>query len=407
MSGLRAAEQLVAQGFDGELTVIGEETHMPYNRPPLSKEVLATVRDSTNSSLADWHAGVAFRLRRSVDGVKWTLGRRVTACDLSEKVVRLVDGTTLSFDGLVVATGLRPRRLDLPGPQSGRHVIRSLDDAIALRSQLRPGARVVVVGGGFIGCEIASTAQTLGCDVHIVEPATSPMIRPLGPQLGAALRRLHEASGVRVHTGLTVHAVQENPEVPDRVGGVVLSDGTDLPADVIVESVGSHANVEWLAGNDLDLKDGVLCDNAMRVEGRPDVVAVGDVARFPDPATGNVPERIEHWCIPTETARRAALSLSAHLHGREIDEKPFSPMPSFWSDQFGVRLQGFGSPSAADTIEVLEGDLTAEPNRLAGLVVGYLAKGRLVGVVLISPSPNSARHYREMVEEMRSATAAA
>ena len=182
MGGLRAAEQLRAQGFGGEITVVGAEPYFPYNRPPLSKEVLARRRDEQNSSVADWHAEVAFRQRKNTAEV-----------------------TVLGFDGLVIATGLRPRRLDLAGAAGGRHVIRSLDDAIALRAALRPGARVVVVGGGFIGCEAAATASALGCAVHIVEPQPAPMIRPLGEDLGNVLRR--EGLTKSGHSLLPIHAV--------------------------------------------------------------------------------------------------------------------------------------------------------------------------------------------------------
>ncbi|MDV6283637.1 NAD(P)/FAD-dependent oxidoreductase [Rhodococcus jostii] len=405
MGGLRAAEQLIANKFDGIVTIVGDEKHMPYNRPPLSKDVLAAERDEQNSTLDHWHSSVAFRQRKSIADVRWRLGSPAVSSDLTAKTLTLADGEVLHYDGLVVATGLRPRRLDLPGPQSGRHVIRTLDDAIGLRAELQPGTRVIVVGGGFIGCETAATARKLGCEVHIVEPMDAPMIRPLGEEFGNALRRVHEASGVHVHTGVSVEETVGGADDPSRLSAVILTDGTRLGADVLIESVGSHPNVEWLDGNDLDLSNGVLCDNHMRVESRPDVVAVGDIARFPDPATGNIPRRIEHWCIPTDTAKRAAATLIAHLSDEPGPDAPFSPLPSFWSDQFGLRLQGYGSPGDADHISVLEGDLAApvdqDPSALDGTVVGYYQGSRLVGVVMLSPSPVTARKYREAVETSR------
>ncbi len=364
MGGLRAAEQLRAAGYEGELIAIGDEPHMPYNRPPLSKEVLAA--EVT-------HAAVAFRLRDSVADVTWRLGTPVAAADLDAGELTLADGSTLACDGLVVATGLRPRRLPLPGGEDRRHVVRTLDDAARLRPCLTPGARVVVVGAGFVGCEVAATARTLGAEVTVVAPETEPMLRPLGPELGAALRARHEARGVTFHLGATVRAFTDT--------GVTLSSGADLAADVVVEAVGSTPRTEWLEGNGLDLSDGVLCDGTLRVEGRPNVVAVGDVARFPNPRYDDVPRRVEHWSIPTDTAKRAARTLLGE------DGGPFLPLPSFWSDQYDLRLQSFGAPALGEDVRVLEGDLETEA------VVGHHRDGRLVGVVMLGMARRMA-HYR-------------
>ena len=403
MGGLRAAEQLRAQGFEGAITVVGSEPHMPYNRPPLSKDVLAEHRHEHNSDIDAWHKSVAFRQRKSTADVAWLLGRTAVAGDLSARTVRLEDGTELGFDGLVIATGLRPRRVDLTGPQRGRHVIRSLDDAIGLRSELRPGARVVVVGGGFIGCETAATACKIGCTVHIVEPQSAPMVRPLGPVLGRALQRVHESRGVTVHTGVGVQTLLADPDDPQRLTGVVLTDGTTVAADLMVESVGSHPNVEWLDGNGLDLGNGVLCDNHMRVVSRPGVVAVGDVARFPHPAYGGPARRIEHWCIPTDTAKRAVTTLIADLDGRPADSATFSPLPAFWSDQYDVRLQGYGSPGDADTVRAIEGALPAngETAPEPGTVIGYYRGDTLLGVVMVTPTSAQNLQYRALVDTAR------
>ncbi len=398
MGGLRAAEQLRAQGFDGRITAIGTEPFMPYNRPPLSKDVL--LKSDTGQTTGDWHREVAFRLRPSTADVEWRLGQPVIGSDLPRRTVTLRDGTTIGFDGLVAATGIRPRRLILPGPQAGRHVIRTLGDAIRLRAELRPGARVVVIGGGFIGCEVAASARAMGCSVDIVEPQPTLMTRPLGEALGGTLQRVHEAHGVTVHTRVGIEALISRPTDPDRLSGVLLTDGAALHADVLIEAIGSRPNTEWLAGNDLDLSDGVLCDNHMRAIGATSVVAVGDVARFPSPATGTVARRIEHWCIPTDTAKRAAATLLADLAHRPGDDIPFAPLPSFWSDQHGLRLQGYGSPAEADSVEILEGrldDLKALPHT----VVGYRRAGELIGVVMVSPTPEQNRRYRDVVHESR------
>src|SRR5690606_24117063 len=195
LGGLRAAEQLRAAGHTGEIVVVGDEPHPPYNRPPLSKEALATEVTLDR---------VAFRMRPSVADVAWRLGTPVVRADLAARTVHLADGTEIRYDGLVVATGLRPRRLDAPGTGPSRHVVRTLDDAAALRERLRPGVRAAVVGAGFIGCEVAATARTLGADVTVVAPEEQPMLRPLGARLGAELRRRHEGRGVRFLLGRTV-----------------------------------------------------------------------------------------------------------------------------------------------------------------------------------------------------------
>ncbi|TDE21958.1 NAD(P)/FAD-dependent oxidoreductase [Actinomadura sp. 6K520] len=368
LGGLRAAEQLRALGHTGELLVIGDEAHPPYNRPPLSKEALAA---------GVTFERVAFRMRAATADVDWRLGTAVTGADLTARVVRPADGTEVPYDGLVIATGLRPRRLDVPGAGPPRHVVRTLDDAAALRERLRPGARVTVVGAGFIGCEVAATARTLGADVTVVAPESEPMLRPLGPDLGAELRRRHEERGVRFLLGRTVARFTGS--------GLELSDGSAVRAEVVVEAVGSVPCVEWLEGNGLDLSDGVLCDGGLRVEGRPDVVAVGDIARFPNARYDDVPRRVEHWSIPTDTAKRAARALLGQ------DEGPFMPLPSFWSDQYDMRLQSFGAPAlGGDDIRVLEGDLGGEA------VVGYHRDSGLVGVVMLGCTRRRP-HYRKLL----------
>ncbi|MFF4834935.1 NAD(P)/FAD-dependent oxidoreductase [Streptomyces sp. NPDC001315] len=386
MGGLRAAEQLRAAHWTGAITVIGDEPHMPYNRPPLSKEVLA--------GKAPFES-LAFTPKASAADVEWRLGASVTSARLADRVVVLDSGEELAFDGLVVATGMRSRRLRCEGPLAGRHTVRTLADAQALRDELtRPGARVVVVGAGFIGCEVAATAVGLGVsEVTVVDPLPLPMVGPLGELLGRALLRRHEERGVRFALGTGVAGF----EGEDRVTGVVLSDGTVLPADVVVESVGSVANTEWLDGNGLDLTDGVLTDGRLRVGGLPYVVAVGDVARFPNARYDGVPRRVEHWSIPTDTAKHAAKSLVAHLLGVEADLDPFAPLPTFWSDQHEFRLQSFGAPVLGrDDVRVLDGDPDGD------VLVGYHAGGRLVGVVALgghAAATGAARYRAQLLKQ--------
>jgi len=380
LGGLRAAEQLRAAGWTGAVTVIGDEPHLPYNRPPLSKGVLAG--KETFESLA-------FSPRASTSDVEWRLGAPVASARLRERVVVTRDGTELAFDGLVVATGLRPRRLRCPGPSgpgSGRHTVRTRADTEALRDELaRPGVRVVVIGAGFIGCEVAATAVGLGItEVTVVDVEPLPMLRPLGGLLARSLRRRHEARGVRfaLGAGVAAFAWERDATGADRVTGVVLGDGTLLAADVVVESVGAVPNTEWLDGNGLDLSDGVRTDDQLRVGGLPYVVAVGDVARFPNARYDGVPRRVEHWSLPGDMARHAAKVLVGHLTHTETQVAPFAPLPSFWSDQHEFRLQSFGAPDlGTGDVRVLEGDPDGDPER--DVLLGYHTGGQLVGVVAL------------------------
>jgi NADPH-dependent 2,4-dienoyl-CoA reductase/sulfur reductase-like enzyme len=302
----------------------------------------------------------------------------VTAASLADRGVRLDDGAEVPFDGLVAATGMRPRRLRADGPTGGRHTVRTIGDAEALRAELHGGTRLVVVGAGFIGCEVAATAIGLGVtDVTVIDPEPLPMLRPLGELLARALLERHRARGVRFVLGQGVCRFEGHG---GRVNGVVLSDGTVLAADVVVESVGSIANTEWLDGNGLDLTDGVLTDELLRIGGLPYAVAVGDVARFPNARYDSVPRRVEHWSIPGDTAKHAARSLVAGLSGAEAPA-PFAPLPAFWSDQHDYRLQSFGAPALGTAdVRVLAGD-PADPE--GDLLIGYHDAGQLVGVVAL------------------------
>ncbi len=303
-----------------------------------------------------------------------------------------------------MATGVSARRLPLDAPLGWRHVVRTLDDASTLRDRLTPGTRVVVIGAGFIGCEVAATARVLGCEVDVVDPMAVPLLRPLGAQLGREIQRRHTERGVRFHLGRTVARMDGDDAGPR---GVTLDDGTDLVATVVVEAVGSVPNVGWLAGNGLDLSDGVLCDTGLRAVGPHgalrDAVAVGDIARFPNVLFDDVPRRVEHWNFPTETAKRAAKVLAADLaaraDGRDSSADPdpiealgdYTPMPAFWSDQFDLRLQSFGLPGiGGDDIRVLEGELTGE------CAVGYHRDGVLVGVVFLGMAARFS-HYRGLI----------
>ena len=365
LGGLRAAESLRGQGID--VTVIGDEAHLPYNRPPLSKEALKGGVDVE---------GLHFR--RKHDDIDWRLGAPATGCSLAKREV-YVDDAPYAFDGLVIASGIRPRHLPVPGPQPP--VLRTADDAVHLRERLTPGTRLLVIGAGFIGCEVAATATQLGCEVTVTAYDAEPMLRPLGQELGAAMKAHHEAHGVIFRLGVGVAEFHED--------GATLADGTRLDADLVIEAVGSVPNVEWLNGNDLDLSDGVLTDNLMRVLGTDvPAVAVGDIARFPNPRFDDVPRRIEHWNLPTETGKRAGQTLGALLRGEE-PEGDFRPMPAFWSDQYDLGLQSYGQP-ALGTAMLVDGEWSGD------CIVEYVRGNEVVGVVGVNRTKDLLRYRQEI-----------
>ncbi|MBD3787240.1 MAG: FAD-dependent oxidoreductase [Sphingomonadales bacterium] len=383
LAGLRTAEAVAGVLPGARITLIGDEGAAPYNRPPLSKDALESLARGRETA-----AAVLERLAlRSKLGDRAELRLGQAAVALEGTTVRLADGTAIPGDRVIAATGLRPRRLALTGAEGRRHVLRSFADLRALAADLRPGARLVVIGGGFIGCEIAATARKLGLSVRLVEPAPQPMLRALGPRVAAAMAALHRVQGVDLYLGRSVAGFG--------AAQVVLDDGQALEADVIVEALGSHPNVEWLAGSGADLTDGVLVDDHLCAPGAPGLMAEGDVARFANPLFDATPRRTEHWCIPGQTARRVAEVLAAEAAGSPPPER-FAPLPSFWSDQHGLRLQAFGAPTLADATRVVEGDLGLTGT--APVIVEYLREGRPVGVLGLGANPAALARHRAHLE---------
>ena len=312
LAGLSSARALRSQGFDGRVTVVGDETRRPYDRPPLSKEFLAG--DMTEADLA---------LEADDDDLQaeWLLGAAATKLDTASGAVELADGTRVHADGVVIATGSRARRWPGCAAMAGVHVIRTIDDAIALRADMRPGAALVVIGAGFIGAEVASTARKLGMGVTVVEAAPTPLQVQLGSRLGAVVAGAHATNGTKLICGVGVTGLTgenralRNTDCVDRVTGVDLADGRHLPADVVVVGIGGVPNIEWLRGSGLELGNGVSC-GANGQTNVPHVVAVGDCAAWHDPSTGTA-HRVEHWtgALERPADRRRHLARGRHRPG--------------------------------------------------------------------------------------------
>jgi len=387
LAGLRSAEAVLAALPNAQITLIGDEPHAPYNRPPLSKEAVAGLVGADALAREATLAKLVFKHRLPEGAVTWRLGCRAAAVQADLRQVTLSDGVMLPYDWLIAATGLRPRRLPFAGLEDRRHVLRSFEDATRLAASFRPGARLVVVGAGFIGCEIAATAMKLGLHACVIEPQSQPMLAALGPQVAAAMASFHRAQGVDLRCGLAVTGLTD--------AGIALSDGSEVPADVIVEAVGSTPNTEWLQGAGLDLANGVLTDATLTARGNDRILAVGDMARFPNPLFGPDPRRVEHWCVPGQTAKRAAETIAARDAGQEPLTR-FAPLPSFWSDQHGLRLQSFGAPGLGDDIRLLEGSLASLGQ--APCLVEYHRAGRAVGLLGLGAAPAALAQHRARLE---------
>ncbi|CDZ88917.1 Ferredoxin reductase [Rhodococcus ruber] len=314
LAGVRAAEELRRGEFDGELVLIGDEPHLPYDRPPLSKEVVRGGTDDTTLRPREFFDEQRIELR---------LGVRARELDPATRTLALSDGQSVGFDELIIATGLRPRPLPGTDGLAGVHVLRSLDDSRALRAGIVPGGRALIVGAGFIGCEVAASLRGRGMDVVLVEPQATPLASVLGERVGALVARLHTEEGVEVRTGVGVREVRGD----GRVTGAVLGDGTELDVDVVVVGIGSVPVTDWLDGSGVRVDDGVVCDGVGRTS-VPHVWAVGDVAAWE--VSDGRRARLEHWTNAGEQAK----VLAGALLGSGVD--PVAQVPYFWSDQYDV-----------------------------------------------------------------------
>jgi 3-phenylpropionate/trans-cinnamate dioxygenase ferredoxin reductase subunit len=329
---------LRSEGFDGELMILGDEAHHPYDRPPLSKELLRGEMEPEDVSLP---------IRDEVDA-EWILEDRALALDLVGREVGTEAGRRLAFDGLVIATGSVPRRLRaIDHGRAGVHELRTLDDALALRRTLAARPRVALIGCGFIGVEVACAAREMGAEVTIV--SLDPPLIVAGGFVADVCEQMLIDAGVKLRLGCSVAELRGSETDHE----LVLEDGTRVGAEVVVVAVGARPQTDWLEGSGLTIDNGVLCDASCAVLGADGIVAAGDVARWPNQLFGSLPIRIEHWSNAVEQGMAAARTL---LRGSGPDTA-YTPVPSFWSDHFGTRLQSVGMPLLGDRTEIVAGSL--------------------------------------------------
>ncbi|CAB4368538.1 MAG: NAD(P)/FAD-dependent oxidoreductase [Actinobacteria bacterium] len=367
LAGVRAAETLRTNGFAGALTIIGAETHMPYDRPPLSKNFLA----------GDWEAD-RIALRKADDlsalNINWMLGTSATSLHTDSSVVTLADGSQVPYDGLIIATGGLVRRLPNQPDIAGVHVLRTLDDATALRDELAEGVRVVVIGAGFIGLEVAATATKRGARVTVLEGLEAPLIRALGAETGTAIGAVHARNGVDIRCGVQVASINGD----QCVSGVTLTNGDTIEADVVVVGIGVAPATQWCSDSGLTISDGIVCDANLNA-GPANVFVAGDVLRWPNGMFKDIEPtmRVEHWTNAAEQGAMAAKNLLATLRNEPME--PYSAVPFFWSDQFDARIQFLGRAFESSTVDVVAGDVAA--GRWCAM---FSTNDRLTGVLGVS-----------------------
>lgn len=370
LAGLRLLEALRREGHAGRVTMIGAEPELPYDRPPLSKQFLVDGWPEEKLALA--RAGVAPL------AAEWRLGRRATLLDPRRLAVALDDGSRVEADAIAIATGAEARRLPFERGLEGILALRTLEDARRLRDALAGAPRLVVIGAGFIGMEVAASCRSLGCAVTVVEPLPAPLIRGLGPVLGERVARRHREAGVEFHLGVGVAGF----EGEGRVSGVRLADERTIPADLVLVGIGAAPNLRWLEGSGLEIDNGILCD-ATGASSRPGVFALGDCARWLHPRYPERP-RFEHWTSAVEQADVVARRI---LKG---EAEPHAAVPYVWTDQFDLRLAIAGEFRPDDEMHVCLGTLDED-----SFLVLFGRGGRLVGAVGCKrPRPlNTARRW--------------
>lgn len=378
LAGIRAIEEAREQGYTGDIVLIGAEPHLPYDRPPLSKEFLAAGASADHLTTEDELLG-----RWGVDA---RLGIRAVGLDVTDRSV-IVEGGRVPYGRLIVATGATPRTLaDLP-PLDGVLTLRNLEDASELRERLGAGVRVVVIGAGFIGAETASSAKAGGADVTILEGAPVPLVRAVGDVVGLALSSMHERYGVRFESGVRIERILGDTHVT----GVRLGSGEIVPADVVVVGVGAVPATDWLRGSGIELHPvdgGIVCDATLRTS-VPDVYAAGDLVHWPN-ALMDADMRLENWTNASDQGRHAARNALAPDMARE-----YSTVPYFWSDWYGQRIQFVGS-ARADEVRFVAGDPLGE-----SFVALYRSGSRLIGAATLNER-RAIMKYRRMIADRAS-----
>lgn len=379
VAGTRAAETLRQEGYDGALTIVGAERHAPYHRPPLSKKLLTGKVHRAGVDLAPQFDMDARVLR----------GASALNLDMSSRTVHVRDDgqeLSLPFDGLVIASGAVPRQWPGAPVPDGVLLLRTVEDCLAIRDRLASRPRVVVVGGGFIGAEVAASCRSIGLDVVLIEKADSPLLSALGKELASRWADLHRQHGVDLRVGVGVDGFVGN----GRVEGVRLTDGSRVPADLVIVGLGVSPATDWLDGSGLRVDDGVVCDACGVAEGSTadaPVVAAGDVARWWHPLYERH-LRTEHWDDAGRQGAAAARALLAGPQGAEPD----GGVPYFWSDQYDIKLQMLGVPRDYDSVEIVEGD----PGSWQ-FVAAYGRGGHTIAA--LGTIPGRVYAYREAVEK--------
>lgn len=381
LAGLRAVEAARKASFAGSITLIGAERHLPYDRPPLSKEFLDVTDPGVEAPIPFFRSDHVFADELKVELV---LGAPATGLDVQRKIV-FVGDREVGYDALVIATGSQPRTLPDSEHLDGVHGLRTLDDSIAIRAALAVGARTVVIGAGFIGSEVASSAQKRGVDVMVVEALPTPLVRATGTVMGAAIASLHDRNGTTLLCGTGVKALEGDGHVER----VVLSDDTVLEADLVVVGIGVAPCTSWLEGSGLTLENGVLCDETLWT-GVPGVYAAGDVANWLNPMFG-VRQRMENWTAAAEQGAAAA------RNALDPDNaKPYETVPYFWSDWYGSRIQFVGVPESEEVL-LVDGDVDND-DRWTAL---YRHGDRLVGALTVN-GQTVIMKYRRMIAQKTS-----
>lgn len=375
-AGLTAAETLRKDGFDSDIVMVGAENSAPYMRPPLSKQILAGTWTEDRAQLRSPDKLMAL-------DAQWRLGSAAVHLDREAQQVELADATKIDYDSLIIATGVNPRHLPDSAGLDGVHILRTIGDARALRKDFAPGRRLVVIGAGFLGCEVAAAAREAQLHVTIVDPLPTPMMRQLGSEVGSHVATLHLSHGAEMVLGGGVAALRGHR---GRVTGVALNDGSVIDADLVLVAIGSTPGTEWLAGSGLSLDNGVDCDEFCLAA--PGIVAAGDVANWHHRIYGRR-MRLEHQTNALEQGAVAARTLLGMV------QEPFAPIPFFWSDQYDVKIQVYGMPHQDATVSITHGD-PAE-GRFAAV---YRHKGRMEAVLTWNLPRETIRLRRELLADI-------